>query len=719
MNYTEKAKKSLEEAIRLIREKPVNSTLVERCFLLYEAWYRFEGVPQQIVQGAGLHYVLERASLPIREYDLLVGRFDDHVPTPEEEARLNELWDKRDPDENPIVIHNPGHITLVLEPIIKDGLVGTIAKCEARIEKAKRDNEPEDARLFLDGMLLVYKAIIMYIGRYGDAARAVGNTECAAVCDALCKRAPETFREALQLLLFIYNTYIIYASKWVACLNLGRLDDMLLPLYESDIKKGVSEDELGAYIDDFSAKMSLHLGRGEHQMAGLDPDGEVTGWRRNPVYDSPGYIIIGGYSNTNDQKNNPLSLLFARHIHPLLKNPIYMCRYTADTYEELWDIICEKIVQNSSVFLYNDETEIPAHLYIGADKEDAYNYSTHPCNWADMGGGSVGIGLMDEGMVTLLNDALHSDAQLNSVDDVIAALCERYTVGLKKAIAAHKKILNGGSIYGNALSVGDCFMGAPLERARGLRNGGAKYPVVYCCLRAIGTATDMVCAIDELVFKKKVCTLSELVKIADNDFVGYGDIHKMCRKAPKYGTGNDIADGIAVRIMNALLDVIDRETTNEHGEREVYPMNVTINDSHHIYIGRQYPSTVDGRLRGTAFSENLSPTVGCATGVTSLLGSVSKLPFERIHSGTLNIRLSRSAVRGENAPAYVKALIKSYFGSGGMQLQFSIADTDELRRAQENPNEYRDLMVRITGYSAVFVDISKPGQEEFIRREEM
>jgi len=102
-----------------------------------------------------------------------------------------------------------------------------------------------------------------------------------------------------------------------------------------------------------------------------------------------------------------------------------------------------------------------------------------------------------------------------------------------------------------------------------------------------------------------------------------------------------------------------------------------------------------------------------------LLNSVSKLPFERIHSGALNVRLSKSILKNENGEKTLKALIHSYFEQGGMQLQFSIVDTAELRKAQAEPDAYRDLLVRITGYSAVFVDISKGGQEEFIRREEL
>ena len=175
----------------------------------------------------------------------------------------------------------------------------------------------------------------------------------------------------------------------------------------------------------------------------------------------------------------------------------------------------------------------------------------------------------------------------------------------------------------------------------------------------------------------------------------------------------------ASRLLNELLDVIDMESTNEEGKRDVYTLNLTINDSNHIYNGVSLPATVDGRRAYKPLSENLGPTVGYSKSVTSLINSVSKLPFGRIHSGAFNVRLCRDFVSGRDGALRIKALIKSYFEQGGMQIQISIADTEELRKAQETPDDFRDLLVRITGYSAIFVDMSKGAQDEFIRREEL
>lgn len=720
MKNTEKAKLSVEEAIRLLREKPYNSTLVERYFLLYEAWDALANEPQALQVGKGLYYTLSRASLPVKEYDLLLGRYDDHVPTPAEQERLDELW-KRDPHTCPVVEVNGGHITLDWVSLLECGLPEYLSRAESRLSLAKECGESGNAINFLEGMVWIYKAILLYIDRYASAAEEAGLYDCAEVCEKLICGKPETFRESLQLIIFIYNVYLIYAGRSITCLNVGRLDDMLLPYYLKDLESGVlTEEDAGALIDDFSAKMSLHLGRGEHQLAYLNEDYLQTGWLRNHVYDSPGYITIGGYSNKCDQTNNPLTLLFVKHIHPELKNPVYICRFSKERHEEAWDILCEKIQKNASLIFYNDESMIPAYLHSGIEKEHAVNYTIHPCNWADISGSYRSVGMCGKPLPMIIDDVIHSSRTFDSMDDIYEAVIEEFIDICRPTFEGYrKKYLNGMQEADGVLSLNECFMAGPLETARGLKNGGAKYPFLYVLLRNIGTATDMLSAIDSLVFSEKVCTLSQLVSAADRDFEGEVDILRKCQKAPKYATGNEKADYHAVCLMNSLLDAVDREVTNDKGEREIYTLNVTINDSNHLNDGKIMNATVDGRRRGEPLSENLSGTVGYSKGVTSLLGSVSKLPFDRLHSGALNVKLHGSIAKGEDRLPIIKALLLAYFNRGGMQMQFSITDAEELRAAQADPDSYRDLLVRITGYSAVFVDISKDGQDEFIRREEM
>lgn len=715
----QKAAISLTQTARLLREKPQESALVERYFLLDDAWARVKDLPQPLAQGKGLAYVLSRASLPIEPYDLLLGRFEEHIPTKEEQERLVGIWQKR--TENPITRLNNGHVTLDFEHLVEVGIVGYIRETSDRLDRALTTGEDGATIMLLRGMMAVYEAIRDYIGRYAEAATKAGLNDCAAVCRALTHHAPATFREALQLCLLVYIVYLIYAGDYVACLTFGRMDDYLLPLYRKGLADGsLTREDAGAYIDDFSCKTSLHIGRGEHQMANPAAGGAHTGWDRNPVYDSPGYIVLGGRSNHGDHRENPLTLLFAEHIHPGLKNPIYICRHAADSTSELWRVLCQKVRDNASLLLYNDETVIPAYCHIGIEERDAIDYSVHPCNWADIGGGNAIVGSAGGPLPQLLNEALGDGRGFTCMDDIYRAACEQYAAWLRPVFEGYRdRFCRHTPASAQELGLTDCFMPGVIERARGTQCGGIQYSALYVLLRNVGTAADMLSAMDALVYRENVCTLPELVAAAADNFASRPDLLARCRRAPKYGRDDDLADTHAVRLLRELLDVIDREATNEQGLRDVLTLNVTINDMNHLWQGGTMAATVDGRLAGTPLSENLSPTVGYAQSVTQLLNSVAKLPFDRIHSGALNIRLRRDAVQGDAGLIRLKALIESYFELGGMQLQVSMADTEELRRAQQCPENYGDLSVRITGYSAIFVDMSPTAQEEFIRRDEL
>ena len=642
MTVLEKAKKSVDEAAKLLREKPFESTLAERYFLLNEALDTVKDLPQPLQMGKGLCYILERASLPIAEHDLLLGRFDDHVPTEEEQARLEKIWSA---ETNPIVKFNWGHTTLDTETLVSVGISGYIARAEKRIAEVKADAS-EELLSYLEGVKYTFEAVRNYIKRYGEAAEKAGLIDCAQVCFSLVKGAPQTFREALQLILFVYNVYLIYAGNEVACLHVGRLDDVLLKLYLKDLEKGMLTEELaGCFIDDFSAKMSLHLGRGEHQMGYLNPDYKETGWLRNHLYDSPGYISLGGYSNHTDHRTNPLSILFAKHIHPTLKNPVYICRYTKDCNEELLDILSGKVKENASLLFYNDETVIPAHLHIGVEKENAVNYSIHPCNWADIDGSSVVEGHCGKPLPFILNEVLHQNRTFNSMDEIYSATEEVFAEQLKNTFWRYRqKYQSDAPTPCDKLSLTECLRRDAIETAGKSARERVKYPAVYVYLRNIGTAADMLSAVDHLVFREKKYSLKELTEAADGNFENSLDVLKACKNAPKFGRDNQLADSQALRLMTSLLDLIDKEATNENGVRDVITLNVTINDSNHLEDGANFGATVDGRRKGEPLSENLSPAAGVSHSVTEVMNSVSKLPFDRVHSGALNIRLSSSAL---------------------------------------------------------------------------
>ena len=726
MTLTERAALQKQEALELLQNKPKTSSFVERWLLLDEACARFEGEPQPQILGKGLQYILERASLPVRPCDILLGRYDDRVPTDEEAAAILDVWNRRVySSKNPITHPNTGHLTLDWEELVRIGLVGYLEKVEKKTAELQAGYADAADLLFLNGMHKVYSAILTYIARYADAAEEEGLSDCAAVCRNLCRRAPNTFREAMQLILFVFTVYMIYAGWHVACLTLGRMDNYLLPYYLADLAQGrMTEEEAGAIIDDFNCKANLHLGRGEHQMGQGAPTGTNTGWKRNHTYDSPTYIVIGGYSETSDHKTNPLTRLFVDHITLGFKNPVYIYRWNRERPDGVWSRICELVRDNASILLYNDETMISAMEHIGVEHSDAVNYTVHPCNWPDIAGGYAVADKIGEPMPKMLMEALTEEIPAHtvptSIDGVYRIYADYYRRRVREQLAAVRRKYRSGEIAKRGiLSLNDCFVQGPIDRVRALTDGGAKYLAVYSFLRNVATAADMVCAIERLVFTDQSCSMQELFTAVKNNFEGYEAIYALCRKAEKFGRNDAVADGHAVRLLNTMLDILDEESVNEKGERDVLSLNVTITDMDHIRNGAEMGATPDGRLAGDPLSENLSPSVGYGDSATALLNSVSSLPFDRIHSGVLNLRLRRETVRGDVGLVRLQALMDTYFEQGGIQLQVSIADTQVLREAQRCPDQYRDLMVRVTGYSTLFTDMSLNGQEEIIRRDEL
>ncbi|NMC34200.1 MAG: hypothetical protein GYA36_17335, partial [Veillonellaceae bacterium] len=266
------------------------------------------------------------------------------------------------------------------------------------------------------------------------------------------------------------------------------------------------------------------------------------------------------------------------------------------------------------------------------------------------------------------------------------------------------------------LGIDNCFHDGPVAHARNWAVGGVKYGTILASIRHIGTAADCFAAVDELVFSSGKVSMSELRKALDNDFAENEPLRQLCLKAPKFGQDNEMADSHARRILDSITREIDQMSDID----KTVMFRCLTTDMGHIGEGAHLGATPDGRHAGQPVSDNTSPSHGsCTRGITAMFRSLSKLPFNRINSGALNVRMQRRMVEGKEGLYRLAALLRTYFDMGGLQVQLSIADTDELRDAQLHPEAHRDLMVRITGYSAVFIDMCKRAQDEIIQRQEM
>lgn len=707
----------INEALFAIREKDVRSATIERLRVSWESDDHVQGLPQQLQLGEGLYYLLDHISTPVLPYDLILGRVNEEIPDDEGEALLKqtgEKWGRGIPHW----MQDGGHECLDWHRLLRLGLTGLEDFAQNELDNRILAGETGAHLDFLRGAVGVYQAIRNHARRYADSAYEIGLTDQANNCYAISERPPQTFAEALQL---IWLVGFVYCSMSAvnATLTFGRMDELLIDFYRKDLTEGrLTREEAGDMIEDFYCKNNLLLGRGEHQMSGGTSND--TGWLRNICYDAPQYVVLGGYKANGSASTDELTELFLERVIPGLENPVIVLRYTSDMPDSIWRIACDKMRNNSSFMVYNDENVIPAMIHCGIEKDDAYTYTMHGCNWPDIPGQERPISGCSVSLPHYFHKALIDGEEPNNIDELYNRFANLIKSDIDRCFENARQYRKKWNEYApGTLRVDDCFYDGPIANARSWGIGGVKYGTLLGSIRFIGTATDCFSAIDELVFSSEKVSIGELRKALENDFNGYEPLRQLCLNAPKYGRDDDRADKHAVRILNIVTGIFDQASQLDSSDGLIATRCLTT-DMGHIGEGWGLGATPDGRHAGKPFSDNTSPYPGsCTKGITAMFRSITKLPLNRFNSGALNVRIQRKFVSGDDGLERLMALLRTYFDMGGLQVQLSIADTNELRSAQLNPEAYRDLMVRITGYSAVFVDMCKNAQDEIIRRQEM
>jgi pyruvate-formate lyase len=727
---------NIDEALDALRFKDVRSTTLERLWVTWEADARVQGLSQPLQLGEGLYDLLNRVPVPVAAHDLLLGRMPERVPDAAEEAfyraRLAQ-WDGR---AIPPWMRDGGHECFAWDRLLRLGLPGLesyaqeqldgrLARGEGGAHGKPRPRGTWGTRLdYLRGAIRVYQAFRQYARRYAAAAYEAGLQETGDRCAHLAEGPPRTFAEALQLIWLVGVVYCTMLSQ-NPTLTFGRLDELLLPFYRRDLAEGLlTREEAGDLIADFYCKNNLILGRGEHQMGGASV--KDTGWTRNLTYDAPQYVVIGGQradgtSAVGASASNDLTALFLERIVPRFENPVIVLRYTPDLPASVWRLACEKMRDNASMMVYNDENVIPAMVHAGIAPEDAVTYTMHGCNWPDVPGVERSVHTRFLVLPQLLLDALAAmDGEPEGIDEVYG--------GFRALVRVEVEALAGWLREDRAtwedrtpglLRVDDCFLDGPIGRACSWQVGGTRYAPGICAVSGIATAADSLAALQEYVFRSGQVSLETFRRALCVDWLGHEALRRRCLSAPKFGQDDERADRHAVHILNMVLDEIDR-ASHLGGDDPVTVFRCLETDMRHIPLGRAMGATPDGRCAGEPISENTSPSPGaCINGLTAMFRSVAKLPLDRIHSGALNVRLQPRWFAGEEGATRLAGMLRTYFGLGGLQVQLSFADVSTLRDAQEHPERHRDLMVRITGYSAAFVDMTRTAQDEIIRREEM
>jgi formate C-acetyltransferase len=262
-----------------------------------------------------------------------------------------------------------------------------------------------------------------------------------------------------------------------------------------------------------------------------------------------------------------------------------------------------------------------------------------------------------------------------------------------------------------SLLIDDC-----IEKGLDYNEGGARYNTSYIQGVGIGSLTDCFAAVKKHVLEAKTFTMDELLDALGRDFEGHDPLRQvLLNRSPKYGNDDDEADELMRAGFNVFFEAVDGRPNTKGGTYHIDMLPTTC----HVYFGSVTGATPDGRKAWTPLSEGISPVQGTdRKGPTAVFKSASKMDHAKTGGTLLNQKFAPHVLEGEEGLDKLCHLVRSYFRLGGHHVQFNVVDAETLREAQQKPQEYRNLIVRVAGYSDYFVDLNRELQEEIISRTE-
>lgn len=731
---------NLSEAKRALTEKPMLATSVERILILDEIKSDHKEWSQPKRFAYMLRTLLSRVSTPLEPYDLIAGRCVDRELTEAEEA-VFQAYIKSPDRQNKSSMLSSGHCAYDWDQLVTLGLPGLRAKAQASLAEK---NDPE-ARDFLESVIEIYDTLCDFCNRYAAAAAEKGMTETAAALRKAATAAPDDFRSALQLLWIVTLVDCAYITG-NPTLTLGRMDQFLYPLYRSDLESGrLTREQAAELITDYYCKHNLIMGRGEHQVGNAT---NSTTFDRICNFDAPQYLLLAG-THHGASAVNDLTLLFAECIVPEFKNPVVVVRYFGgldSRYPELWRVLTDRSLKSASLMYYNDDNVRATYARLGVPAEDIEGYIHFGCNWPGLGTKSTwGQGgpksakyncyLSDEERADLQRPYMrhaHKGAWPMQLTAILKELVDRADLTMDDIYEAF--FADWGSFVDRKLSYlareravrrrhparvltfTDCFNDLSIENAA-CHSAGAKYLFEFQSFYMFGTTVDCFVVLDELVFRQKKTTVRQLLDAAEANFEGYEELLALCRSVPKYGSDTALSNAHAARLSKGTSDLTIEKSRPYLEQCGIYLAPCMQSDTWHLKVGMQMGATVNGRLAGTPYSQNSRPANGsCTAGVTGMLNAMLSLPRDGVLSGALNLDINPKDFAGEQGRAVFGALLATYFNRGGLHAQVTSANVEELIDAREHPAEHRDLRVRVTGYSGIFVDICRDLQDDIIER---
>ncbi|UOW66816.1 trans-4-hydroxy-L-proline dehydratase [Paraclostridium bifermentans] len=629
----------------------------------------------------------------------------------------------------------PGH-TVCGGTIYKKGFLDLKKEIEIEISKLDfvNDKEAYDKKAQLEGMAIACDALIIYGKRYSEYAKQLAEKETdedkkkdlltiAKNCEVVPANKPETFHQAVQMYWFVHIGVTTELNIWDA-FSPGRFDQHLNPFYENDVENDTLDRDM--------AKEILECLWIKFNNQPAPPKVGVT-LKESGTYTDFANINTGGVTEDGKDGVNDVSYIILDVMDEMkLLQPSSNVQISKKTPSKFLKRACEISRKGwGQPAFYNTEAIIQELLEAGKTIEDARCGGTSGCVETGCYGKEAYI------LTGYLNLPKILEITLNNGIDPMTNKKLGIETGDPNNFKSYEELFNAFKsqlnhfveikVKGNNVieRIYSKHMPAPLmsvivddciKTAKDYNAGGARYNTKYIQGVGIGTITDSLTSIKYNVFDKKKFNMSELLEALKNNFNGYEAIYNMVvNKTPKYGNDDDYADDLMQDVFNSFYNEVTGRKSPMGAEYRINMLPTTC----HVYFGEVMGASANGRLSQKPLSEGISPEKGGDTnGPTAVIKSCSKMDHLKTGGTLLNQRFAPAVVQGEEGLENMSNLVRAYFNMDGHHIQFNVFDKNVLLAAQKNPDEYKDLIVRVAGYSDHFNNLSRALQDEIIGRTE-
>ena len=629
----------------------------------------------------------------------------------------------------------PGHTALGIK-MFRTGLLDLKEEIAESLAKTDLVNDPEgvDKRDELRAMDIVCDAMIRYAERYAERLEELAAEEkdpvrkkelekMAAICRRVPAHAPTTVHEALQHYWFIHLGVVTELNPWDS-FNPGRLDQSLYPLYKKQLEEGtVTQEEVYEMLQSFWVKFNNHPS---------PPKVGVTAEESN-TYTDFCLINVGGVKEDGSDGVNEMSYILLDVIREMrLLQPSSMIQVSKKNPDRFIRAAVEIIKTGfGQPSVFNTDALVQEMLRAGKDVRDARNGGCSGCVETGAFGTEAyiltGYFNLPKILELTLNDGFDKrtgkQIGLKTGTATDYRTYEELFAAYKAQVQHFMRIkLTGNNIIERifmkympvpflSVLIEDC-----IRNGKDYMCGGARYNSSYVQGVGLGSITDMLTALRYHVYDKKTIAMETMEKALANDFKGFEELqYQLVYHTPKYGNDDDYADEQEVQVFDMYYDVLSGHKSPRGANYRVNMLPTTC----HVYFGKVTGATPDGRNAWKVLSEGISPVQGADTnGPTAVIRSAAKIDHIKTGGTLLNQKFTPSLLSTEEGCNNLVHLIRAYFRMDGHHIQFNVVDADTLREAQKHPEDYKDLIVRVAGYSDYFNDLGEDLQNEIICRTE-